>query len=110
MFCAYLTTDNIRSKALVSPFPAPVGAQSELQKRQKQMNLPNNALIDVAIRLKRTYDSFLRQRLPVYTILYESVTKPSDLRKLDESKEQWHIIEAMVPVSLLVQFNDFTDY
>ena len=91
------------AKHLVTHFRKSVNVRNELERRQRQMGIAQNTLIlDCPTRWNSTYDMFerlLEQRLAIYAVLHDqAITKPSEVRVLDLTDDQWTLLEAIVPV------------
>jgi len=91
------------ARQLVKHFRKSVVMSNELRSRQKQMDIPNNALkIDCPTRWNSTYemiDRLLEQRLAVYAVLHDpKVTKLDVARSLELSDDNWRVVEALIPV------------
>ena len=91
------------ARQLVKHFRKSVVVSNELRSRQKQMDIPNNALkIDCPTRWNSTYemiDRLLEQRLAVYAVLHDpKVTKLDVARSLELSDDNWRVVEALIPV------------
>ena len=96
------------AKHMVNHFHKSVNDRNELERRQRQTGIAQNALIlDCPTRGDSTYDNHMFQRLiekglAIYAVLHDqAITKPSEAEHsevLDLTDDLWTLLEAIVPV------------